>query len=41
VSDPYEEPLNPDLVIDTESESPEESAARVLALLDERVQVPA
>ena len=41
VSDPYEEPLDPDLVIDTESESPEESAARVLALLDERVQVPA
>ena len=41
VSDPYEEPLNPDLVIDTESESPEESAARVLALLDERVRVPA
>ena len=41
VSDPYEEPLSPELVIDTESESPEESAARVLALLDERVQVAA
>ena len=41
VSDPYEEPLSPELVIDTESESPEESAVRVLALLEQRVQVPA
>ena len=41
VSDPYEEPLSPELVIDTESESPEESADRVLALIDERVEVPA
>ena len=36
VSDPYEEPVNPELAIDTESESPEESAARVLDLLAER-----
>jgi adenylyl-sulfate kinase len=41
VSDPYEEPLAPELVIDTESESPEESAGRVLALLAEWVEVPA
>ena len=33
VSDPYEEPLAPELVLDTERETPEESAARVLALL--------
>jgi adenylyl-sulfate kinase len=36
VSDPYEEPLAPELVLDTERETPEESAARVLALLDQR-----
>ena len=34
VSDPYEDPESPELVLDTESESPEESAAKVLALLD-------
>jgi adenylylsulfate kinase len=33
VSDPYEAPASPELRIDTESEEPEESAARVLALL--------
>jgi adenylylsulfate kinase len=33
VSDPYEEPTSPELVIDTESETPQESAARVLELL--------
>ena len=27
VSDPYEEPLNAEIVLDTENESPEESAA--------------
>jgi adenylyl-sulfate kinase len=36
VSDPYEEPLAPELVLDTERETPEQSAARVLALLEER-----
>lgn len=29
ISDPYEPPLNPELVVDTASETPEESAARV------------
>ena len=45
VSDPYEEPLDAELVIDTEAETPPESASRVLALLGERglahVRVPA
>jgi adenylylsulfate kinase len=45
VSDPYEEPPNPELAIDTESETPPESANRVLALLGVRglahVTVPA
>ena len=36
ISDPYEEPLAPELTIDTESESPEESAARVVAYLEQR-----
>jgi len=45
VSDPYEEPSSPALVIDTESETPQDSAMRVLELLGERglasVKVPA
>jgi adenylylsulfate kinase len=36
VSDPYEEPLAPELVLDTERETAEQSAARVLAHLDAR-----
>jgi ATP sulfurylase/adenylyl-sulfate kinase len=36
VNDPYEEPLNPELVLDTAKESIDESAARVVALLEER-----
>lgn len=34
ISDPYEEPLNPEVVVDTASEPPEVSAARVLAYLE-------
>ncbi len=30
VSDPYEEPLSPELLVDTESESPQASAARLV-----------
>jgi adenylylsulfate kinase len=37
VSDPYEEPLSPDLVIDTEHESAEESAAKLVAVVEERL----
>jgi adenylyl-sulfate kinase len=33
VNDPYEEPEDADLVLDTESETPEESADRVMSLL--------
>jgi adenylylsulfate kinase len=36
VSDPYEPPPSPDLVLDTDRESPQESAGRVLALLRAR-----
>lgn len=38
VSDPYEAPLAPELVLHTEREAPEESAERVLALLDQRAR---
>ncbi|MBV9213634.1 MAG: adenylyl-sulfate kinase [Actinobacteria bacterium] len=37
VSDPYEEPVDPEVVCDTESETPEESAAKVMAFLESRV----
>jgi len=41
VSDPYEPPLNAEITLDTEHQSPEESAARLLALLEERQLIPA
>ena len=37
VSDPYEEPLTPELELDTESESAQESAARLVELVEERL----
>jgi adenylylsulfate kinase len=41
VSDPYEAPLNSELTLDTEHQSAEESAAEILALLEERDLIPA
>jgi adenylylsulfate kinase len=41
VSDPYEPPLNPELTLDTEHESAEESAAKILSLLEDRQLIPA
>jgi len=35
VSDPYEEPLRPELVVETDRETVEESAAKILARLEE------
>jgi adenylylsulfate kinase len=35
VSDPYEEPLEPELVVETDREAVEESAAKILAKLEE------
>jgi adenylyl-sulfate kinase len=40
VSDPYEEPTNPDIVIHTHEETPEESAARLIAYLEEQSLIP-
>jgi len=36
VSDPYEPPLNPEIVIETQNETPEASAARILEELQRR-----
>ena len=36
VSDPYEEPLDPEITLKTEEEEPEESAAKLVAYLEER-----
>ena len=41
VSDPYEEPVSPELVVDTEELEPEEAAAVVVAKLEELGLVPA
>ena len=40
VSDPYEEPLNPDVFLDTEEESVEESLGKVLSALEARGVIP-
>jgi adenylylsulfate kinase len=41
VSDPYEEPSDPEIVLDTEAHSPEESAVLVVARLEQLGLVPA
>jgi adenylylsulfate kinase len=41
VSDPYEPPENPEIVIETETQSPEESAQQILSFLEERGLIPA
>ena len=41
VSDPYEPPEDPELVIETEQLSPEQSAQQILSYLEERGFIPA
>lgn len=36
VSDPYEEPLNPEVIVHTDTESVEESASKIIAELERR-----
>jgi adenylylsulfate kinase len=36
VQDPYEEPVNPDVTVDTENETVEESVRRILSKLEEK-----
>jgi len=40
VSDPYEEPLNPEVIVDTDCETVEESAGKVVGKLEEMGYVP-
>jgi adenylylsulfate kinase len=40
ISDPYEPPESPELVIETDKQSPEESAHQILAFLEERQLIP-
>jgi adenylyl-sulfate kinase len=40
VSDPYEEPLNPEVLVDSEQETVEESLARILSVLEARGYLP-
>ena len=40
VSDPYEPPLNSEVIVDSSKETPEESVARILAKLDEMGYLP-
>jgi adenylyl-sulfate kinase len=40
VNDPYEEPEDADLVLDTEGEAPEQSAERVMAVLEANGYLP-
>jgi adenylylsulfate kinase len=41
VSDPYEEPERPEVVCDTEGETAEESAEKLIAYLEQRELIPA
>ena len=41
VDDPYESPLHPELVVDTETHDPEQSAALIVAKLEELGLIPA
>jgi len=40
VSDPYEEPLNPEVVVETHLESPEESSAKIVRRLEALGYIP-
>ena len=41
ISDPYEEPLDPEVIVDSELEELEESVAKVIARLEELGHIPA
>ncbi len=40
ISDPYEEPLHPDIVVDTSVETPQQSIAKIIGKLEELEYVP-
>jgi adenylylsulfate kinase len=41
ISDPYEPPENPEILIETDKQSPEESARQILVFLEEHELIPA
>jgi adenylylsulfate kinase len=41
VSDPYEVPEHAEIVVDTEAQEPEESAAQIISYLEARALIPA
>jgi adenylylsulfate kinase len=41
VSDPYEEPLSPEITVETEKQTPEESARQILDFLESNGYIPA
>jgi adenylylsulfate kinase len=41
ISDPYEEPLNPELILETDNESVEESVQKVIQMLESTGYIPA
>ena len=41
VSDPYEEPLNPEVIVDTDRETVEESVGKIVATLERLGHLPA
>jgi adenylylsulfate kinase len=40
VSDPYQDPEHAEIIVDTEAQEPEESAAQIIAYLEERKLIP-
>ncbi len=40
IDDPYEEPLNPEIVIESDRETPEQSAHKIIACLEEMGYLP-
>ncbi len=40
ISDPYEEPLNPEVICQTDQETPEESVGKIIAKLEELGYIP-
>jgi len=40
ISDPYEEPLNPEVIVETDQETPEESLAKILQKLEDLDYLP-
>ena len=40
ISDPYEEPLAPEVVVETDQETPKKSVERIVTFLEEKGYIP-